>query len=198
MAAAGYLSEKYGIHHIKIFPYNSQANGVVEHKHFDICKSLMKTCNNEHSKWVCMAPLVFWADRVTVHQPIGYSPYFMAHGVEAVLPLDIVEATYLLPPLDVPTTTEDLIAHHAQQLQKRPEDLREMSARVLKARKQSAAQFVSISHPPSKNMTLRSDHLSLCAIPASKRSLTAKPSLIFWVPWWLSIVLKVVPIFWQS
>jgi len=66
----------------------------------------------------------------------------MAHGVEAVLPLDIAEATYLLPPLDVPTSTEDLIVHCAQQLQKRPEDLREMSARVLKARKQSAAQFV--------------------------------------------------------
>ena len=30
VAAAGYLSEKYGIHHIKISPYNSQANGVVE------------------------------------------------------------------------------------------------------------------------------------------------------------------------
>jgi len=42
----------------------------------------------------------------------------MAHGVEAVLPLDIVEATYLLPPFNVPTSTKDLIAHHAQQLQK--------------------------------------------------------------------------------
>jgi len=64
------------------------------------------------------------------------------NGVEAVLPLDIAEATYLLPPLDVPASTEDLIAHHAQQLQKRPEDLHEMLARVLKARKQLAAQFV--------------------------------------------------------
>jgi len=142
VAAAGYLSEKYGIHHIKISPYNSQANGVVERKHFDIRESLMKTCNNEHSKWVCMVPLIFWADRITVHRLIGYSPYLIAHGVEAVLPLNIAEATYLLPPLDVPTSTEDLIAHHAQQLQKRPEDLCEMSARVLKARKQSAAQFV--------------------------------------------------------
>src|SRR5882724_5827057 len=65
----------------------------------------------------------------------------MAHGVEAVLPLDIGEATYLLPPLDFPASTEDLIVHCAQQLQKRPEDLCEMSARVLKARKQLAAQF---------------------------------------------------------
>ena len=66
----------------------------------------------------------------------------MAHIVEVVLPLDIAEATYLLLPLDVPTSTEDLIACCAKQLQKRPEDLCEMLARVLKARKQSAAQFV--------------------------------------------------------
>jgi len=70
----------------------------------------------------------------------------MAHCVEAVLPLDIVEVTYLIPPLDVPTSTEDLIAHHTQQLHKRPEDLCEMSARVLKARKQLAAQSI-LYHP---------------------------------------------------
>jgi len=47
----------------------------------------------------------------------------MAHGVKVVLPLDIAEATYLLPPLDVPASTEDLIAHHAQKLQTHPDDL---------------------------------------------------------------------------
>jgi len=66
----------------------------------------------------------------------------MAHGIEAVLPLDIAEATYLLPPLNAPTSTQDLIAYHAQQLQKHLEDLLEMSVRVLKARKQSTAEFV--------------------------------------------------------
>jgi len=62
VATAGYLSKKYGIHHVKISPYNFQANGVVKQKHFNIRESLMKTCNNEHSKWVGMAPLVFWAN----------------------------------------------------------------------------------------------------------------------------------------
>src|SRR5882724_4144223 len=66
----------------------------------------------------------------------------MAHGIEAVLLLDIAEDTYLLPPLNAPASTEDLIAYHTQQLQKCPEDLLEISARVLKARKQSAAKFV--------------------------------------------------------
>src|SRR6266481_9702144 len=103
----------------------------------------MKACDSDHSKWVLMAPLVFWADRVTIHWATGYSPFFMAHGVEAVLPFDIAEATYLLPPLDVPASTETLIAHHTLQLLKHPEDLRDMASWVFKAHKLSAAQFVS-------------------------------------------------------
>ena len=86
---------------------------------------------------------MFWANRVTIHQSTGYSPFFMAHGVEAVLPFDIAEATYLFPPLDTPASTEDLIAHCVKQLLKWPKDLRDMEDWVLKAHKLSAAQFVS-------------------------------------------------------
>src|SRR5882724_508692 len=49
VAAAAYLSEKYGIDHIKISPYNSQANGLVEHKHFNVHESLMKACDNDQN-----------------------------------------------------------------------------------------------------------------------------------------------------
>ena len=80
---------------------------------------------------------------VTICQLTGYSPFFMAHGVEAVLLFDITEATYLLPPLDTPALTEDLIAHCAKQLLKWPEDLHDMAGQVLKACKLSAAQFIS-------------------------------------------------------
>jgi len=133
----------------------------------------MKSCNNEHTKWVGIAPLVFWADCVTIHQSIGYSPFFMAHGIEAVLPLDIAEATYLLPPLNAPASMEDLIAYHAQQLQKCPEDLLEMLARVLKARKQSAAEFVKCFLQSRIIISLWA-LLSLSTILISKRNLTAR------------------------
>src|SRR5882724_8244116 len=66
----------------------------------------------------------------------------MTHGIEVVLPIDIVEATYLLPLLNAPASTEDIIAYCSQQLQKHLEDLLEMLARVLKAREQSATEFV--------------------------------------------------------
>ena len=142
IAAAGYLAEKYSIYHVKISPYNSQVNGLVEPKHFDIRESIMKACNNEPLRWLQMFPLAFWADRVAIRQSTSYSPFFMAHGVEAVLPFDIAEATYLLPPLDLPTSTETLIAYRATQLLKCLEDLRDMASCILRAQKISAAQFL--------------------------------------------------------
>ena len=36
VAAITHLAEKYGIHHIRISPYNSQANGLVERRHFEV------------------------------------------------------------------------------------------------------------------------------------------------------------------
>jgi len=50
VAEAAYLSEKYSINHIKISPYNSQANSLVECKHFDVHESLMKACDDDHSR----------------------------------------------------------------------------------------------------------------------------------------------------
>jgi hypothetical protein len=34
--ALNWLAEQYRIHHIHISPYNSQANGIVEHRHLDV------------------------------------------------------------------------------------------------------------------------------------------------------------------
>jgi hypothetical protein len=39
----------------------------------------------------------------------GYSPFYMAHGVEPVLPFDITLATFLVPDLVEPLTTTELI-----------------------------------------------------------------------------------------
>ena len=155
-------------------------------------------CNNEHLKWINMAPLIFWADPVTVCLSIGYSPYFMAHGVEVVLPLDISEATYHLPPLDVPSSTEDLIAHHAQQLQK---NWRISMTCWLEFWRPGSNELLSLSSAsllPTRIMTFQLDHLSLCATPLLKMRLTGRLILISWASWWLSIAWKEVHIFWPS
>ncbi|KLO04806.1 hypothetical protein SCHPADRAFT_917886 [Schizopora paradoxa] len=65
----------------------------------------------------------------------------MAHGVEPLMPFDLSEATYMLPPPEFPMTTADLLARRGRQLEKRKEDLAAVHERVLAARYKSAADF---------------------------------------------------------
>ena len=141
IAALDILADRYGIHHIRISGYNSQANGIVESKHFDVREAIMKTCKGDESKWRQVLPLVFWAERVTIRRATGYSPYYMVHGVHPLLPFDILEASYLSPPQDFGISTEDLIALRASQLAKRPEDIEDMRDTVSESRRKNIEQF---------------------------------------------------------
>jgi hypothetical protein len=139
--AIGYLSKRYHINHIRISGYNSRANGLVERSHFDVRQALFKAANGDSAKWSSVAYSVFWADRVTVRKRMGCSPYFAATGTHLLLPLDITEASYLLPPPDSLLSTTDLIATRAIALQKRSDDLARIIRRFSKPRRNAAIQF---------------------------------------------------------
>ena len=93
------------------------------------------------TQWPRGLHAVFWAERVSIRKSTGYSPYYMVHGVEPVLPFDVSEATYLLEAATAPLTTDELVLRRARQLLKREEDLEEMAERVLKSRQQSAERY---------------------------------------------------------
>lgn len=141
IAALDILGSRHGIRHIRISGYNSRANGLVESKHFDVREAIMKTCQGRESKWREVLPQVFWSERVTIRKLIGYSPYYMVHGVHPLLPFDIIEATYLAPPQDFGMSTEDLVALRARQLAKRPEDIAKMQGAVTKSRCDNLERF---------------------------------------------------------
>jgi len=88
-----------------------------------------------------MASHVFWADRVTTRKATGHSPFFIGHGTEPLLPLDIAEATFMLPPITAKLSTSDLLGLRAQQLAKREEDLARIHDNVIKSRFTSIAAF---------------------------------------------------------
>jgi len=52
------LGKRYGIRHIRISGYNSQANGIIKSKHYDVQESLVKACEGQESKWRHMLPQV--------------------------------------------------------------------------------------------------------------------------------------------
>ena len=141
IAALDVLASRYGIRHIRVSGYNSQANGIVESKHFNVREAIIKSCLGNESKWREVLPQVFWAERVTIRRATGYSPYYMVHGTHPLLPFDIHEATYLAPIQDFGMSTEELIAVRARQLAKRPGDIARMQNLVSESRRQNLERF---------------------------------------------------------
>ena len=139
--AVEYLSKRYHIKHIRISGYNSQANGIVERSHFDVRQSLFKAADGDESKWSQYAHYVFWSERVTIRRRMGCSPYFALTGTHPLLPFDISEANYLLPPPESILSTTELITRRAIALSKRAADLERLKSKVYEARLKAAARF---------------------------------------------------------
>ena len=99
------LVSRYGICHIQISPYNSQANGVVEWHHYDVQEAIVKSTLGGEIHWSATAHSVFWAEHVTILKSTGLSLYFMVHGVEPLFPFDLSEATFLVPVPDTDNIT---------------------------------------------------------------------------------------------
>ena len=127
------LAEKYNVKHIRISGYNSRANGLIERKHYDFRNVLYKIADGDSARWSQSFYAVLWAMRVTTTRTLGQSPYLAATGIHPILPFDIDEATYLLPPPDSVLTTEDLIVRRGKEFLKREADLEALQTRVHEA-----------------------------------------------------------------
>ena len=72
---------------------------------------------------------------------MGCSPYYVTTGTHPLIPLNIIEATYLLPPPDSILYTTDLIACHVIALQKHDSDFAHLHSTVYKARVKATIAF---------------------------------------------------------
>ncbi|EEB88801.1 hypothetical protein MPER_13182 [Moniliophthora perniciosa FA553] len=140
-AVMRWLKAKYGIDHIKISPYNSQANGKIERAHFDIRQALVKATGGDLKRWYWYLKPVLWADRATIRRGFGCSPYFLVTGAEPILPLDIVESTWLVHTPDRILTDEELIGYRALALAKHRTHVQEMMERVDKIKQENLRKF---------------------------------------------------------
>ncbi|KAJ3015544.1 hypothetical protein NUW54_g1013 [Trametes sanguinea] len=136
--ALKHLDAKYGIWHVRISGYNPQANGVIEHPHFDIRQALFKAVNGDQSKWLQYIHHILLADRITVQWRMGCSPYFAVMGRHPILPCDVVEATYLIPPPSSRPSMTELTAARAWTLAHHQEDLVRLHSPVIKEQLKAA------------------------------------------------------------
>jgi len=136
------LANWYGIRHIWISPYNSQANSMVQWHHFDVQEAIIKSTQGGETHWSSSAHLVFWAEWVTILKSPRLLPYFMVHSIEPLFPFNLAEATFLVPtPKTDPTFRSDLISWRAWQLQKHVKDIDNIWERVLLSWFASIKQF---------------------------------------------------------
>jgi hypothetical protein len=172
--ALSYLSKHYHITHIRISGYNSRANGLVERSHFDVRQALFKASDGEESKWSSTAYSVFWAERITVRRRMGCSPYFATTGAHPLLPFDIAEANYLLPPPDSALTTTDLITRRAIALQKRRSQLAQLHDKVYSARLAAARRFEKDHSATIRDYDFKMGDLVLIRNTAIEKALNRK------------------------
>jgi hypothetical protein len=71
---------------------------------------MFKAADGDQNKWSQVAYSVFWSKHITIRKRMGCSPFYAATGVHPILPFDIIEANYLLPPPDSLLSTTDLVA----------------------------------------------------------------------------------------
>ena len=174
LKALAWLEKHYHIKHIRISGYNSRANGLVERSHFEVREALFKACDGQESKWSQSAYSVFWAERVTIRKRMGCSPYFAATGTHPLLPIDIAEANYLLPPPDAPLSSTDLIARRAITLQKRQHQLAQLTSKVYEARVKAAIRFEQEHAHTIKDYNFKLGDLVLVRNTAIEKALNRK------------------------
>jgi len=135
------IVQKFNVRHIKISPYNSQANGVVERGHYNLREAIVKMCAGRLQDWPEMLPAAVYADRITTRRATGFSPFYLLHGVHPMLPCDLAEATFMVRSFTPGMKNVDLLAIRMHQLLKLPEDVEHAASILKKSRFKSKEAF---------------------------------------------------------
>ena len=178
---AQWLETKYGIKGIRIAAYNSHANGRIERPHWDVRQALFKACE-DRTKWYWYFWHVMWADRITIRKRFGCSSFFMVTGAHPILPLDLLEATWLLEWPDGPLTMEELIGLRAQALAKHYQHVEEMRTRLSKEKLRWAEEFTREHERSIKPYQFKPKDLVLVRNMVAAKSLSGKMEARYWGP----------------
>ncbi|EPQ56361.1 hypothetical protein GLOTRDRAFT_40540, partial [Gloeophyllum trabeum ATCC 11539] len=168
------LEKRYHIHHIHISDYNSQANGVVERPHFDFRQALYKAADGDAARWSQVFHSVIWSERITIRRRMGCLPYFAVTGSHPLIPLDIIEVTYLQPPPTAILSSKDLIVHQAIALQKRGAQVEYLHSQVLQHHMEAAKHFESNHAATIRDFNIKQGNLVLVCNTKIEKSLNRK------------------------
>jgi hypothetical protein len=177
-----WLKDKYRISGIKISPYHSQSNGVIERGHWDIRQSLYKATGGNLHQWFYFLPQVLWADRITTRRGMGCSPYFAVCGAHPILPLDIAEATWIVEYPDQLVSTDELIGLRARALAKHAVHVEEMRTKMAAIKAKGAEDFAEKYKHVIKDYEFRPGDVVLVRNTVDEGSLSGRNRDRWWGP----------------
>lgn len=93
-----------GVRRIQISAYHPQANASVEVGHFSLISGIAKIAVKRNGKWLKILDLAVLADRVAVKSSTGKSAFYLIHGWELILPIEVKAPTWRLINWDSVTT----------------------------------------------------------------------------------------------
>jgi transposase InsO family protein len=106
------MNRLFGVKRIRTAPYNPRANAPVERLHGFLRGAITALAKDNISEWHRFLPAVAFAYRSTVVKGMGYSPFFLMHGREPVLPGQLVAETKMR----VPERTVDFVEELGKRL----------------------------------------------------------------------------------
>src|ERR1700761_6873201 len=143
---------------------------------------MVKATGGNMNKWFWFLPQVIWADRVTVRRGLGCAPYFAVTGCHPVLPLDIVEATWLVEYPDHVISTAELVGLRAKALAKHRRHIGEMQECVTKEKLVALLRYERIHAATIEDYKFEPGDLVIIRNTRIEKSLNKKAKLRYLGP----------------
>ena len=83
------ISTVYGFFHHKTTAYHPRTNGLTERFNKTLAEMIGQYVNQEHTDWDRFLPFLVFAYNTSANETTGYSPYFLLHGFEPKLGIEL-------------------------------------------------------------------------------------------------------------
>ena len=88
------MCKTMGIHKTRTTPYHPACNGEIERFNKTLCDILATALDGCHFTWDRHVKLACFAYNTSVHASTGYTPFYLMHGYDSRLPVDILCGTF--------------------------------------------------------------------------------------------------------